>query len=69
MTITSFRKIVVSIVVSQLTYYCFEYVFNKNADLLEKNADNSKIKGILVLKGIYSGTTYAFVLKYQISSF
>ena len=33
------------------------------------NADISKIKGILVLKGIFSGTTYAFVLKYQISSF
>ena len=41
----------------------------KNADFLQKNAEISKIKGFLVLKGIYSETTYVFVLTYQISSF
>ena len=41
----------------------------KNADFLEKNPDISKIKGILVLKGIFSQNKYVCVLTYQISSF
>ena len=36
---------------------------------LEKHADISKNKRVLVLKGIFSETTYVFVLTYQISSF
>ena len=36
---------------------------------LQKNADISKIKGILVLESILSKTTYVCVLTYQISSF
>ena len=31
----------------------------KNANFLPKNADTSKIKGVLVLKGTFSETTYA----------
>ena len=30
----------------------------KNADFLQKDADISKIKGVLVIKGIFSETTY-----------
>ena len=30
----------------------------KNADILQKNADITKTKGILILKGISSETTY-----------
>ena len=41
---------------------------SKNADFLSKNADISKINGVLVLKGIFSETTCASVLKYQILS-
>ena len=41
----------------------------KSADFLQKNADISKIKRSLVLKGIFSETTYVFVLTYQIWSF
>ena len=40
--------------------------FTKNADFLQKNAEINKIKGILVLKGIFYETTYVFVLTYQI---
>ena len=36
---------------------------------LQKNADISKIKGMLVLKGIFSETKYKCVLSYQILSF
>ena len=36
---------------------------------LEKNADSSKIKEVLVLKGIFSKTTYVYVLMYQILGF
>ena len=36
---------------------------------LQKNANISKIKGILVLESILSKTTYVCVLTYQISSF
>ena len=41
----------------------------KNATFLPKYADNSKIKEILIVKGIFSETTYVYVLTYQISSF
>ena len=36
---------------------------------LQGNADISKIKRALVRKGIFSETTYVYVLTYQISSF
>ena len=49
---------------TQLLYYCFE-----NPDFLQKNADISKIKEFLVLKGIFSEETYICFLTYQISSF
>ena len=39
-----------------------------NADFLPKNAD-SKLKGILALRGIFSKTSYMCVLMYQFSSF
>ena len=35
----------------------------------KKNADISKIKEVLVLKGIFSETAYVCILTYQISSF
>ena len=41
----------------------------KNADFLQKNGDISKIKGLVVLKGIFSKTAYVLVLMYQISIF
>ena len=43
--------------------------FPKNAEFLQKNADISKVKRALVLKGIFSETTYVCVLMYQISRF
>ena len=43
-------------------------IIAKNADFLQENADISKIKGALVLKVIFSETTYGCVLTYQISS-
>ena len=43
--------------------------FPKNAVFFTKNADLSKIKRALVLKGIFSETTYVCVLTDQISSF
>ena len=45
------------------------YFCQKNADFLQKNADISKIKRTLVLKGILSKTAYVSVLTYQISSY
>ena len=36
---------------------------------MPKNANISKIKGILVLNGMISKTTFACVLTYQISGF
>ena len=51
--------------VTQFSCYCFEsryYFCNKNADI-------SKIKGFLELKGIFSETTYGCVLAYRILSF
>ena len=41
-------------------------IFAKNADFLQKNR---KIKGFLLLKGIFSVTTYLFVLTYQMLNF
>ena len=41
----------------------------KNVDLLQKTVDIMKIKGVLLQKGIFSETTYLFVLLHQISSF
>ena len=43
-------------------------VFAKNCYFLQINADISKIKRALVLKGILSETKYVCVLKYEISS-
>ena len=37
----------------------------KNVDFLQKISDISKIKGILILKSIFSETTYVCVLTYQ----
>ena len=42
--------------------------FTKNADFLQNNANISKIKRVLVLKGIFFETKYVFVLTYQIWS-
>ena len=49
---------------TQPSHYCFEqrYYF------LQKNADIGKIKGVLVLKGIFSETTPVCVLTYQTSN-
>ena len=44
-------------------------ILAKNADFLQKIADISKIKKALVLKGVFSETSYACILMYQISSF
>ena len=41
----------------------------KNADFLQKNADISKIKKVLVIEGIFSETTDVCVLTCQIWSF
>ena len=41
----------------------------RNADFLPKNADISKIKRVLVPKGMFAETTYECVLTCQISSF
>ena len=38
-------------------------------NFLQNNVNISKIERILVLKGIFSKTTYVSVLTYQISSF
>ena len=43
--------------------------WQKNADFLKKNPDISKIKGVLVLKVIFSESAYECVLTCQISSF
>ena len=44
-------------------------VFVKKCRFFSKNADISKIKGILILKGVFSKTTYLSFITYQISSF
>ena len=57
---------------TELLYYCFgkgTIFVKKMLILCKKNTGISKIKGILVLKGLFSKTTYACVLSYQISSF
>ena len=47
---------------------CKTYIFiNSNLLSKKKNADISKIKRVLVLKGIFSETAYVCVLTYQIS--
>ena len=38
-------------------------IFGKNADFLQKNTDNREIKRALVLKGIFSETTYVLGLQ------
>ena len=43
-------------------------IFIKNIDFLKKDAEVSKIKGVLVLKGMFSKTIYLFVLTHQIST-
>ena len=44
-------------------------VFAKKCWFLQKKTDTSRIKRVLVLKGIFSETTYARVITYQISIF
>ena len=39
-------------------------LFIKNADFLQKYADISKIKGVLLLKGLFFETTFVFVITY-----
>ena len=63
---------------TQLSHYCFEsrycfcqkiqFFFKKNVDIFNM-LTRCKIKRALVLKGIFSETTYVCVLTYQISSF
>ena len=43
--------------------------WTKNANFLQKNADISKIKGALALRGIFSETKYGCVLSCQIWTF
>ena len=54
---------------TQLSYYCFEeryYFCQKILFFCKKNTDISKIKSILVLKGIFSETKHTRVLtKFQ----
>ena len=50
--------------------FCELLFLQKNADFFcKKNADISKIKVVLVLKGIISKISYVCVRTYQISSF
>ena len=45
-------------------------IFAKNTDFLQKMLTSAKIKRILVLKGIFSETTYGYIHStYQVSSF
>ena len=44
-------------------------VFAKKSWFLQKKTDTSRIKMVLVLKGIFSETTYVRVITYQISIF
>ena len=55
----------------QVSQYCFEkrYCFSKKCWYFATNADISKIKRVLVLKGIFSETTYVCVLTCQSWSF
>ena len=41
-------------------------IFAKNADFLQKNAEVSKVKRALILKGMFSETAHVCVLMYQI---
>ena len=58
---------------TQLSYYLFELRTNflQKADFLQKNAASPKWRGVLVLRGIYSGTKYVCInlsFKIQVSS-
>ena len=56
----------------QLSHYCFElsyYFGQKPLIFCKKNADISKIMKTVVLKGVFSKTTYGCVLMCQISRF
>ena len=60
---------------TQLSHYCFElwchFCKKKNADFLQKDADISKTKRVLVLKVIFSETIYVCVnlrTKFQVST-
>ena len=44
-------------------------IFVKKMVIFAKKADISKIMGVLVLKGIFSQTSYLSFITYQISSF
>ena len=44
-------------------------IFAQKYEALGKNTDISKTEAVVVLKGIFSETTYVCVLTYQISSF
>ena len=58
---------------TQLWHYCSALskgsVFTKKRWFFTKNGDISKIKKVLVLKGIFSETIYAWALTCQIWSF
>ena len=57
---------------TQLPHDCFKskgFISAKKADLLQKNADISKTKRVLVLKGKFSETKYVWVPTCQIRSF
>ena len=44
-------------------------LFAKNVLIFCKNNNIRKIEGVLLLKGIFSETTYVCVLTYQVSNF
>ena len=57
---------------TQFSHYCSKsryYFCYKKQIFYKKNVDISKVNRALVLKGIFSETTYVCVLTYQISSF
>ena len=55
---------------TQLSYYCFEqrYYFCQKMLIFCKKGDISKIKGVMVLKGVFSETKYVCVQRYQVSN-
>ena len=70
---TSCRKIVISLSFFQFTANLEQsgswILWPKLADIYQKNADYRKIKRALVLKCIFSGTVYVYLLTYQIQIF
>ena len=62
--------------VTQLSCYCFKVLFLPKIQIFaKKNADISKLKRVLVLKGVFSETAYLWLLirvylytKFQVSS-